>query len=61
MTSKICPYNQNQQSLEEQYTYTEEGLVKTFKQKMIKGNAICIREDCAVWDTEKNRCNYYCT
>ena len=59
MKDKICPYVQNQQELEEKYEYTEEGQVLKFNQKTIKGNAICIRDGCAVWNEKENRCEYY--
>ena len=59
MKSKICPYVQNQQSLEEKYEYTEEGQVLKFNQKINKGNAECIRDGCAVWNEAENKCEYY--
>lgn len=53
---KICPYVQNQSTIEEKYTYTEEGQVETFKQNVLKVNAICIENKCAVW--KDGKCNY---
>lgn len=53
---KICPYVQNQTRIKEKYEYTEEGLTKTFRQDVIKGNAMCIQEKCAVW--KDGKCNY---
>lgn len=58
MVNKICPYVQNCSRLIETYTYTEEGQVKTFQQDTFKGNALCVREQCAVWDEEKQVCNF---
>ena len=53
--NKVCPYVQNHQILIEKYTYTEEGQVKTVQQDTFKGNALCVRGKCAVWDEEKKR------
>lgn len=53
---KICPYVQNQSTIKEEYTYTEEGQTKTFRQDVLKGNAICIEEGCTVW--KDGKCNY---
>lgn len=53
---KICPYVQNQSKITEEYEYTEEGLTKKFTQDVIKGNALCIEEKCAVW--QDGKCHY---
>lgn len=58
MINKICPYVQNQQRIVERYTYNGEGQVKNFQQDTFKGNALCVREQCAVWDAEKKMCNF---